>query len=235
MAMHLRTTALLFVTTLVIASGCDKAAEFAKNLASPSDKPAQSGAAEGQGAQQSARSGSTTAGGAPTTAAGSSHAGSARTPLPAGHTRDLAATGPAQQSAGGRQAEPVSGTQRSPSFVGASSASPEALRRPTTPTFPVRLSQGIALEQTGPEGPIMLFSVTYRFVGELPNPESQYALVIEQPRGSAVGRPYKLQSEGTFQSIAEGVRTRDGPFTAYLVEITGEQSRRVVSDKISLR
>jgi len=234
--MHSRTTTLLIATTLAIAVGCDKAAQFAKNLTSPGDPPSQTAPAEGQGVQHSASSTGANAAGTPSAGASdSSHAGSTQTPPPAGHTRDSAATGPAQQSAGGRQAEPASGTQRSTPSLGASNATSGAPRRPTTPTFPVRLSQGIALEQTGPDGPIMLFSVTYRFIGELPNPESQYALVIEQPRGSAVGRPYKLQSEGTFQSIAEGVRTRDGPFTAYLVEITGEQSRRVVSDKISLR
>ncbi len=231
--MHFRKSALLIATTLVIAGGCDKAAEFAKDLTSPSDKPSQSGAAEGQGAQQSANSGSTTAG-RTSTASGSSQAGSTQPP-PAYRTPNSPTTGPSQQTAGGGQPQPTSGTQQPPSSLGASSSTSGTSERPTAQSFPVRLSQGIALEQTGPTGPIMLFSVTYRFVGELPNPESQYALVIEQPRGSAMGRPYKLQSEGTFQSIAEGVRTRDGPFTAHLVEITADQTRRVVSDRISLR
>lgn len=100
----------------------------------------------------------------------------------------------------------------------------------------IRLSAGVALPQTGPEGTLMSFSVDYQFTRGTPEPSSTYLWIIERQDGPPVELPVRpIEFRGTMQALAGSWRPEQGPFRARFDEVTAAGSRRPVSASVDLR
>lgn len=96
--------------------------------------------------------------------------------------------------------------------------------------LPIRLSTGVALPQTGPEGTLMSFSVDYHFDQGDPNPAG-YSLVIERTQGAPARRSVRLAKQGELPILVPGWRPEDGPFHAHIEDLNGNR----ISQLIDLR
>ncbi len=95
----------------------------------------------------------------------------------------------------------------------------------------VRLSAGVALPQTLPDGSVMTFSVDYEFLpGFSPGSQSRYVLVIERPQGPPGRFPVQLRTKDTLMVITSWPPS-EGPFRAHLEDAYGQQ----ISDVVELR
>ena len=106
---------------------------------------------------------------------------------------------------------------------------------PAAPAFPIRLSAGTALPQTGPEGTIMSFSVDYQAGEYRPADDAHWVLVIEAAGGQRVEEPAQIASSGTWALFVNGWAPEAGPFQAHVEEISGAGSRRHVSAQAPLQ
>ena len=89
---------------------------------------------------------------------------------------------------------------------------------PTRP--PVKLSAGVALPQTGPEGTLMAFSVDYRFLDGTPNKEGQYLWIIQPAVGEPLEMPVQLKKkQDTLQTFVPQWKPNNGPFKTHIVEV----------------
>jgi hypothetical protein len=87
---------------------------------------------------------------------------------------------------------------------------------------PIRLSLGVSLPQTGPEGTLMSFSVDYEMQIEPSN--ATYVWVIEREQG----KPAKIQRSLTKKkdrliALVPGWRPEEGPFQAHLEDKHGKR------------
>lgn len=96
--------------------------------------------------------------------------------------------------------------------------------------MPIRLSTGVALPQTGPNGTLMLFSVDYEFVEGEPSAEG-YVWVIERAQGKPVRKEVKLLRKGNLPTPMPGWLPDDGPFHTHIED---HKSARI-SASIELR
>ena len=103
------------------------------------------------------------------------------------------------------------------------------------PTPAVKLSAGVALGQTGPEGTLMMFSVDYRFREGAPSKQSRYAWVIKPATGEPLEQIVKLTRQSTLQAIVPQWRPENGPFTSYIDEIAPDGTRRSLTEPIAMR
>lgn len=99
----------------------------------------------------------------------------------------------------------------------------------------IRLSAGVALAQTLPNGTGMSFSVDYQFQNGQPNPSNKYIWVIQRGDGKSLGQPIQLARKGTLPIIVPGLRPETGPFKSQIVEITPDGSQQKISNTINLR
>jgi hypothetical protein len=95
----------------------------------------------------------------------------------------------------------------------------------------VRLSAGVALPQTLPEGSVMTFSVDYEFLpGHMPSSSNRYFLVIRPPQGTPARIAVQLKPKDTLMTITNWPPS-DGPFWAHLEDVSG----RRISEPVQLR
>jgi hypothetical protein len=86
----------------------------------------------------------------------------------------------------------------------------------------VKLSAGVALPQTGPEGILMSFSVDYELL--VAPSKAPYVWVIERGQGVSAKIPVKLaKKQGNLVTLIQGWRPTDGPFQSHLEDKTGKQ------------
>ncbi len=100
----------------------------------------------------------------------------------------------------------------------------------------IRLSAGVALPQTLPDGTQIGVSVDYRLTGQLKSSAS-YALVVETSAGE-LAIPVKVSPQGgTFQGFLPiSVRPEHGPFKARIDEFVSQGGKGVmVSNRAELR
>jgi hypothetical protein len=88
----------------------------------------------------------------------------------------------------------------------------------------------VALPQTGPEGTMMGFSVSYEFAQGKPDSEG-YVWVIERTHGDAARRPVKLTEKGTLEAMIQKWRPEDGPFHTHIEDRKGNR----LSESIELQ
>lgn len=105
--------------------------------------------------------------------------------------------------------------------TGARSAAP-APSSPA-PTISVRLSTGVALPQTLPEGTAMGFSVEYQVTQGQPLPAERYYWVIERAQGPPARLPVQLQPRGTLERFFSDFRPEHGPFQTHLEDSRGNR------------
>jgi hypothetical protein len=102
--------------------------------------------------------------------------------------------------------------------------------------FPIRLSAGTALPQTGPEGTLMSFSVDYQATGYEPQTSVRCVLVIERGDRQRVEQQLaEVSASGTWAAFVQGWPPEAGPFQAWVEEISGTGSRRRLSAVVPLR
>lgn len=111
-----------------------------------------------------------------------------------------------------------------------SASAPPASTPPAEPA-PIRLSAGVALAQTGPEGTMMGFSVDYRFVQGQPDPSRKYFWVIHVGGKPALKSQVALQARGNLADFVQGLRPENGPFACHIEDDTA----RRVSDIEAMR
>lgn len=115
-----------------------------------------------------------------------------------------------------------------------SSANPPATAS-TPPAAPaIRLSAGVALAQTLPDGTAMGFSVDYRFVQGGPDSSTRYVWVIQPASGQPTVVPVELEPSGTLQTFTK-FRPEHGPFQCFLAEETASGEHSPLSDPLSMR
>lgn len=126
--------------------------------------------------------------------------------------------------------------------AGCGGAKPTAERpaKPRTPRpvdlndkSPVRLSAGAGQPQQTPAGPAMSFSVEYQVTQSL-NTSARSLLVIETGNGKRSGQPTQLERSGTLKVLVNGWKPEDGPFEAYVEEVSRDGKRRPLSVPVSL-
>jgi hypothetical protein len=142
--------------------------------------------------------------------------------------------GPGTHQAGAeipRQAPPAAGG------FGAPQLNPQAQppAAPAAASFPIRLSAGTSLPQTGPEGTLMSFSVDYQAAGYRPPLGARCVLVVERGDRKRVEQPAEVAANGTWALFVEGWPPEAGPFQAHVDEITEAGSRRAVSTTVLLQ
>ena len=86
----------------------------------------------------------------------------------------------------------------------------------------IRLSAGVALPQTGPEGTLMSFSVDYEFTQGKPS-SSGYVWVIERTHGVPARQSVQLAKQGNLPILIQGWRPEDGPFQTYMEDRSGNR------------
>jgi len=106
---------------------------------------------------------------------------------------------------------------------------------PAAPAFPIRLSAGTALPQTGPEGTLMSFSIDYQAGEYRPAGDVRLVLTIEAAGGKRVEEPIQIAASGTWALFVGGWDPEAGPFQAYVEEISAAGSRRRVSAQAPLQ
>ena len=95
----------------------------------------------------------------------------------------------------------------------------------------VRLSAGVALPQTLPDGSVMTFSVDYEFLpGHAPASSGGYVLVIQRPHGPPGRFPVQLRAKDTL-AVFTNWHPSEGPFHAHLEDASGQR----ISDSVELR
>lgn len=95
----------------------------------------------------------------------------------------------------------------------------------------VRLSAGVALPQTLPDGSVMTFSVDYECLpGFSAGSQSRYVLVIHRPQGPPGRFAVQLRAKDTLMVITNWPPS-EGPFRAHLEDASGQQ----ISDTVELR
>lgn len=131
-----------------------------------------------------------------------------------------------------------------PEAVPAASPVPTSAAKPTySPTEPttsaskpsIRLSVGIALPQTLPDGTQIGVSVDYKLTGTL-NPSAKYVWVIQSRQGeTAMEVQLKPQGGNLAGFLPIAIRPEDSPFKAWIDEVSTSGSRVCVSNVESLR
>jgi hypothetical protein len=108
-------------------------------------------------------------------------------------------------------------------FVPNSSATQDtSAKNSTSGLQPIKLSAGVALPQTGPEGILMSFSVDYELQGAPGT--TPYVWVIDRGQGVSAKRPVRLtKKQGNLIILIPGWRPTDGPFQTHLEDKTGKQ------------
>jgi hypothetical protein len=102
-------------------------------------------------------------------------------------------------------------------------------------TFPIRLSAGTSLPQTGPEGTLMSFSVDYQSAGYQPPGGARCVLVVERGDRKRIEQPVEMTASGTWALFVQGWPPEAGPFQAHVEEISDTGSRRNVSATVPLQ
>lgn len=118
-------------------------------------------------------------------------------------------------------APPVSGPPASPPSSPA--PTPPSQTEPSTERPSIRLSTGVALPQTGPNGTMMGFSVDYEFTQGGPSPASRYVWVIEPTRGQPVKFMGPLKDKDTLQVFVQHWRPENGPFESHIEDARGNR------------
>lgn len=112
-----------------------------------------------------------------------------------------------------------------------SGCAPEPPPRP-----PVKLSAGVALAQTGPEGTLMMFSVDYRFLDEKVDPAARYLWIIQPASGEPLEQEVRLRKkQDTLQAIVPQWRPENGPFKTQLFALGEDGARRELSATHAMR
>lgn len=124
------------------------------------------------------------------------------------------------ETAGGGSKGPAAAQPQSPPVKPAVSESPQ----PSAAEQPVRLSMGVALPQTGPQGTLMSFSVEYQAP---PNDStsSEYVWVIERAHGAPNKKSVRLdkQGQGTLSIFINGWRPTEAPFQTHIEDRSGQR------------
>lgn len=111
---------------------------------------------------------------------------------------------------------------------------------PATPTATaprIRLSTGIALAQTLPDGTNVLCSIDYQWVSGGAQQGAEYVWVIELGNGHRMSGPANVaKARGTIEPILRGVKPDQGPFRAavYMKRTSSGSAPEPVSDFINL-
>jgi hypothetical protein len=101
---------------------------------------------------------------------------------------------------------------------------------------PVKLSAGVALAQTGPEGTLMSFSVDYRFMDGKPDKEGHYLWVIQPAVGDSLELPVQLKKkQDTLQILVPEWKPDIGPFKTHIVEVGKDGTQKKLSELTPLR
>jgi hypothetical protein len=117
--------------------------------------------------------------------------------------------------------------KKKPAYMGDPNAEPVA---EATPQQKIKLSTGVALPQTGPEGTLMSFSVDYEFTQDAPN-ATPYYWIIERTQGDSAKIPVPLtKKQGNLLTLIPQWRSNEGPFQAHLEDQNGDR----VSDSVEL-
>ena len=91
----------------------------------------------------------------------------------------------------------------------------------------IKLSAGVALPQTGPEGTLMSFSVDYEFTQGEPS-SSGYVWVIERAHGGPARQPVQLARQGNLPILINGWRPEDGSFQTHIEDRSGNRLSAVI-------
>jgi hypothetical protein len=101
--------------------------------------------------------------------------------------------------------------------------------------FPIRLSAGTALPQTGPEGTLMSFSVEFQSAGYQPQQGTRCVLVVARADRWRAEQPAEMSASGTWALFVQGWPAETGPFQAWVEEISDAGSRRALSTAVPLQ
>ena len=88
----------------------------------------------------------------------------------------------------------------------------------------VRMLRPVAVPQSLPTGTAMGFRVDYQFLTDF-YPQAQYGLIIQPPKGNAVGLPVKLQQQGNVSHFVTEWGPMSGVYKLQLVIIVNDQPR----------
>lgn len=86
----------------------------------------------------------------------------------------------------------------------------------------VKLSAGMALQQTLPDGTVMSFGAHYQFKEGQPA-AGKYVWVIERANGAVSKHEVSLAKEGMLAVVVPGWKPDDGPFKSHLEDRGGNR------------
>ena len=137
------------------------------------------------------------------------------------------ATGTSAAAAPSRQGAP-NPNHASPAVGGTSRSGPRT-------QFYARLSAGVALPQSLPNGTTMGFSVDYVLSRNLPGSGNRSIWVIQSAKGGSVAIPVQLKAKGNLSAFAPGLRPEHGPFQSYLAIQMPDGRQQVIAPKVAMK
>lgn len=146
---------------------------------------------------------------------------------------DSAVAPPAAEGGAAPQPGSTAATAGSPApATNATSTDAATTVAPSSPaagaeSYPIALSTGVALAQTGPNGILMSFSTDYSFEAGEPDPKCQYVWVIKRTRGAPLNLTVKLAAEGNLTTLVDRWRPEEGPFEGHIEQRCGTDARAV--------
>jgi hypothetical protein len=107
---------------------------------------------------------------------------------------------------------------------------------PPIQTRRIRLSAGVALPQTLPEGTTVMCSMDYEWTEGGPQQECEYVWVVELGNGQRVAIPANVSKRrGTIQTILHGIRPDQGPFKGAVFIKSPGANPEPISDFVKLK
>ncbi len=134
--------------------------------------------------------------------------------------------------------QPAESPAAAPALGNASSTAPVASPAASASVPQIRLSTGVALAQTLPDGTGMLCSMDYQWISGGPQPGVEYDWVVEMGNRERMSGSAKVSKRsGTIEFALPRVRPERGPFTGavFIKSATPGVAPQQISDFINLR
>jgi hypothetical protein len=159
-----------------------------------------------------------------------------RSPIAASNDQGAERTTPDSADGGAGAGDGNQAASLSAPEADGSTPNPPAATRTRSERGPlVKLSTGVALAQTLPDGTGMSFSVDYEVVeGRSISREARYVWIIEAVDQKTFEQQVTLADQGNLATLAPQLKPDDGPFHSYLAVVGRDGRRTPISDRIEM-
>jgi hypothetical protein len=147
-----------------------------------------------------------------------------------------AVTAPSETPAPATPPDAAKGPDKSPAVAAPPQKPDVPAPAPDTRVGRIRLSAGVALPQSLPQGTTVMCSMDYEWVEGSPQQGCEYSWVVELGNGKPVAGPAKVnRRRGTIEIILNGIKPDQGPFKGAIFVKTPGANPEPISDFVNLK